>query len=327
MFCACVLAMTVFTRFCMFVQFSRALPLRVPLFVAMGHFFASHHLTKYVRGPIHTGRAPPPPSLFQFFHNSGHESLLNDYARMLLGNHDGSLQFKQRKAMWIKKHAAQRVQVVSITPIHREGITLKHGEFLDDVTFSPRGENFGCHNSYCEGTHQQTGQRIFVSMRDVKNAGGEAAWHVEYEDSDTPAAPLEGGMDIASAAAMRACSSGLLSTLVRRLVTQSSYPGQVADTGRDVVANRAVLAVVGGGRLTSITKVKLANLPASLCRSCPAPHNSSPPPPHQMAAAVPLFHFVDRRYQPLLSPSIQSRPKWFQTPPDPTLGPRFGATG
>jgi hypothetical protein len=268
MFCACVLVITVFTRFCMFVQFSRTLPLRVPLFVAMGHFFAFHLHTRYVRGPIHTGRAPPPPSLFQFFHNSGHESLLNDYARMLLGNHDGSLQFKQRKANWIKKHAAQRVQVVSVTPIHREGITLRHGEFLDDVTFL-RGEKFRCYDCICEGTHQKTGQRICISMGQVRNAGGEAAWHVEYEDSDTSATPLEGGMDIASAAAMRACSSGLLSTLVRRLVTQSSYPGQVADTGRDFVANRAVLAVVGGGRLTSITKVKLAISPASLRGSVP----------------------------------------------------------
>ena len=87
----------------MFVHFSRTLPLRVPLFAAIGHYFASRHVKQTLRA---TG--PSPLSLHSFFHKSGQMFLLNAYARMLLGLHDTECAplLRELKARWVYTLAA-----------------------------------------------------------------------------------------------------------------------------------------------------------------------------------------------------------------------------
>ena len=137
------------------------------------------------------------------------------------------------------------------------------------------------------------GHTTVVDMQTIgKSVGG--GWHVEYEEVDAIGTTSSIEVDIPCAAAMRTCSSGLLSTLALRLGCQSHSYGQVQHWGRDFNMNRTILAHVGAARMTSITRVRTDNAPLTRTRSRAAffVHRLTL---FQLAAAVPLFRFTSRR--------------------------------
>jgi hypothetical protein len=113
------------------------------------------------------------------------------------------------------------------------------------------------------------GYTTVVDMQNIgKPVGG--GWHVEYEEVDPIGTTSSIEVDIPCAAAMRTCSSGLLSTLALRMGCQSHSYGQVQHWGRDFGMNRTILAHVGAARMTSTTRVRPDN--ASLTRTRSSVH-------------------------------------------------------
>ena len=112
----------------MFVQFSRALALRVPIFAAISHYFSSRHVRQKLRHP-----GTHACSFHSLFHNSGHMSYLNSYARMLLGS-QSDVVLREQKAKWVFcPPATQKVRVEQSHAPHawqEGGMPVERGMFV-----------------------------------------------------------------------------------------------------------------------------------------------------------------------------------------------------
>ncbi len=101
----------------------------------------------------------------------------------------------------------------------------------------------------------KNGQKGKVPSVCLAHRGG---WEVQYDDDEISASSSSSGgfncgIDPACSAAMRACSSGLLSVLILQLCWD--FRSRVRDRNKEFRMNGLVLGRVCMGRMTSIIKV------------------------------------------------------------------------
>jgi hypothetical protein len=323
----------------MFLKFSRMLLQLAPLFSAISYHFTDYRLRRiFYPGPCK-------PSLRRYFKQSGHTLLFNVYTSIQRGTFSFSelVRASQKSTgRWVYRQTmpGQQSRVEwSFVPTEDERargyIAVEGGQMVSLHGFDEQGH---------ANISTKSGRDGKVPGCYIKERGG---WEVEYDDNEPAASSCSSGeldicgIDTACAAAMRACSSGQLSALTLQLCWD--FGSSVRDRNKEFKMNRLVLSRVCMGRMTSIIKVSSALIPRLFFSAFKysSPHtspksctNPPPPPPFplpQLAAAGPVFHFINNRSFPFpilslcLAP-IAARLTRHSTFSDPTFGRLFGET-
>jgi hypothetical protein len=253
------------TSLCMFTRYSPTLQQFAPVSNAVSAYFVFRRL----RQIFHPGRYIP--SLRAFFYRSGCISLFNTYAAVLQGADElGPCLIPKTfpstaQPRWVYDQERRTVKH-DFTPSSsqaREGfIAVRSGTQVVIQTSSYTPDDY-VHVTVVEpatdvdivGTR---GRVPSLCMHRIKGCRRrEGVWRVDYQGADASDASCSGGgFDTASAAAMRACSSGFLTTLMLRL--SCDFRSAVRHRKRDVKMNRVILSRVAAQRYPRIIQVRIS---------------------------------------------------------------------
>jgi hypothetical protein len=233
----------------MFTRYSRVLPYFAPVSNAVGAYFVFRRL----RQIFYPGRYIP--SLRTFFYRSGCISLFNMYAAVLQAGHTHGLPLNLLavpQPRW------------TFTPNHRRATVLQ--DFCPSISQERLGFIFVRRGTQVV-IETMSGECADIVEPEKGKAGKVPSylfdkteefgvWQVDYQGAEAPVLSCCGsGFDTASAAAMRACSSGCLTALVLRL--SCDYRSAARHRKREIKMNRAIVSRVVAQRSPRIIQVRL----------------------------------------------------------------------
>jgi hypothetical protein len=236
----------------MFLRFSRTLVHHASMINATSLYFGIRRLW-HTFLPGHRAL-----SFHDFFHRSGCISLLNTYAGIMQGTNEHVEALIQPKARWVYTHtpASHATALWLFSPSRDEilqgFIAVDAGSVVQVVeSETPKSGNPEDVNVVVEMANGRRGKipTCCMSRRVI------GCWHVECDADAAASSPRsrDYGFDNACAAAMRACSGGLMMTLVLRLGCDRC--SAVRDPRMDFVVNRLILARIAGARSSHLIKV------------------------------------------------------------------------